>query len=407
MSVGVCTPRCKIAGHDRKRNGQPPLLTRRGAKGAEADVPREAAGDADEPVKMLLMNGSETRVDFARLRDFIASAFRRLGLPDDDALGIASLMAEADLQGSDGHGVIRLAHYARRIRAGGVTLRPDIRVLQERPGMALIDGDNGMGHLVMARAAELAVAKARTAGVAWVGARMSNHAGPASLYVRRVLAQDMIGIYFAVGNANHLPPWGGLDMLLSTNPIAVAVPAGRRAPIVLDMATTVAAYGKVKAKAQRGEAMPEGWMIDREGRPLTDPNRAEEGFLLPIGGYKGYGLALIVGLLAGTLNGAAMGKDVIDFNKDDGSVTNTGQAIVAIDVAAFGDLQAFKDRVDLLVDDLRQSRRMPQVDRIWLPGEQSHAKRVEYDRDGIPISAPLLRTLDQLADDLPIERLAH
>ena len=407
MSVGVCTPRCKIAGHDRKRNGQPPLLTRRGAKGAEADVPREAAGDADEPVKMLLMNGSETRVDFARLRDFIASAFRRLGLPDDDALGIASLMAEADLQGSDGHGVIRLAHYARRIRAGGVTLRPDIRVLQERSGMALIDGDNGMGHLVMARAAELAVAKARTAGVAWVGARMSNHAGPASLYVRRVLAQDMIGMYFAVGNANHLPPWGGLEMLLSTNPIAVAFPAGKRAPIVLDMATTVAAYGKVKAKAQRGEAMPEGWMIDREGRPLTDPNRAEEGFLLPIGGYKGYGLALIVGLLAGTLNGAAMGKDVIDFNKDDGSVTNTGQAIVAIDVAAFGDLQAFKDRVDLLVDDLRQSRRMPQVDRIWLPGEQSHAKRVEWGRDGIPIAASLLRTLDQLADDLRIERLAH
>ncbi len=201
-------------------------------------------------------------------------------------------MAEADLQGSDGHGVIRLPHYARRIRAGGIKLSPDIRVLQERPGMALIDGDNGMGHLVMARAAELAVDKARIAGVAWVGTRMSNHAGPASLYARKVLAQDMIGMYFAVGNANHLPPWGGLDMLLSTNPIAVAVPAGKHAPIVLDMATTVAAYGKVKAKAQRGETMPEGWMIDREGRPLTDPRRADEGFLLPIGGYKGYGSRL-------------------------------------------------------------------------------------------------------------------
>jgi LDH2 family malate/lactate/ureidoglycolate dehydrogenase len=271
--------------------------------------------------------------------------------------------------------------------------------------MALIDGDNGMGHLVMTRAAELAVDKARTAGVAWVGARMSNHAGPASLYARKVLAHDMIGIYFAVGNANHLPPWGGLDMLLSTNPIAVAVPAGRQTPIVLDMATTVAAYGKVKAKAQRGETMPEGWMIDREGRPLTDPQRAEEGFLLPIGGYKGYGLALVFGLLAGTLNGAAMGKNVIDFNHDYGSATNTGQAIVAIDVAAFGDLQAFKDRIDVLVDDLRQSRRMPHVERIWLPGEQSHAKRIEYHRDGIPISAPLLRILDQLADDLRVERL--
>ena len=352
------------------------------------------------------MQGSVTRVSFAALRDFIGASLRRLGLPDPDALTVASLMAEADLQGSDGHGVIRLPQYARRIRAGGIKLRPDIRVLEERPGMALIDGDNAMGHLVMARAAELAVDKARTAGVAWVGARMSNHAGPASLYARKVLAQDMIGMYFAVGNANHLPPWGGIDMLLSTNPIAVAVPANRQTPIVLDMATTVAAYGKVKARAQRGEPMPEGWMIDREGRPLTDPRRAEEGFLLPIGGYKGYGLALVFGLLAGTLNGAAMGKDVIDFNHDDASATNTGQAIVAIDVAAFGDLQGFKDRVDVLVDDLRQSRRMPNVERIWLPGEQSHAKRVEYDRDGIPISAPLLRSLDQLADDLRVKRLA-
>ncbi|HEY1437925.1 MAG TPA: Ldh family oxidoreductase [Casimicrobiaceae bacterium] len=352
------------------------------------------------------MKGSVTRVGFAPLRDYIDASLRRLGLPDEDALTVASLMAEADLQGSDGHGVIRLPPYARRIRAGGIKLRPEIRVLQERAGMALIDGDNAMGHLVMTRAAELAVAKARTAGVAWVGARMSNHAGPASLYARKVLAHDMIGMYFAVGNANHLPPWGGMDMLLSTNPIAVAVPAGRQIPIVLDMATTVAAYGKVKAKAQRGETMPEGWMIDREGRPLTDPRRAEEGFLLPIGGYKGYGLALVFGLLAGTLNGAAMGKDVIDFNHDDASATNTGQAIVAIDVAAFGDLQAFKNRVDVLVDDLRQSRRMPNVDRIWLPGEQSHAKRVEYNRDGIPISAPLLRGLDQLADDLGVERLA-
>ena len=346
------------------------------------------------------------RVGFPALRDFIAASFRQLELSDRDALIVATLMAEADLQGSDGHGVIRLPQYARRIRAGGINRSPDIRVLQERAGTALVDGDNGMGHLVMSRAAELAIDKARTTGVAWVGTRKSNHAGPASLYARKMLAHDMIGMYFAVGNANHLPPWGGLDMLLSTNPIAVAVPAGKQAPIVLDMATTVAAYGKVKAKAQRGESMPEGWMIDREGRSLTDPRRADEGFLLPIGGYKGYGLALVVGLLAGTLNGAAMGKDVIDFNHDDASSTNTGQAIVAIEVAAFGDLQTFKAQVDVLIEDLRGSGRMPHVDRIWLPGEQTHARRVEYQRDGIPMSEALLRSLDQLADDLGVERLA-
>jgi L-2-hydroxycarboxylate dehydrogenase (NAD+) len=347
-----------------------------------------------------------TRVQPGRLRDFIAAALRGLGMPDNDAATVATLMADADLQGSDGHGVIRLPQYARRIRAGGVNLHPVIRVLEERPGMALVDGDNGMGHLVMTRAAELAVAKARAVGVAWVGTRMSNHAGPASLYARMPLGADMLGMYFAVGNANHLPPWGGLDLLLSTNPIAVAVPAGRHPAIVLDMATTVAAYGKVKAKAQRGETMPIGWMIDRLGKPLTDPGRADEGFLLPIGGYKGYGLALIVGLLAGTLNNAAMGKDVVDFNDDDSSATNTGQAIVAIDIAAFGDLHGFKDRVDTLIDDLRGSRRLPGVDRIWLPGEQSSAKRVEYSRDGIPLNAALMQNLERLADDLGIARLA-
>lgn len=345
------------------------------------------------------------RVDHETLRTFIQRCLRAAGLPDADAATVARLMAEADLQGSDGHGVIRLAPYVRRIRNGGINVAPQIRVLQERAATALLDGDNGMGHLVMSRAAEIAVAKARTAGIGWVGARLSNHAGPASLYARMPLAAGMIGLYFAVGNANHLPPWGGVEMLLSTNPIAAAIPAGGEPPVVLDMATTVAAYGKVKAKAQRGESMPEGWMIDRSGRPLTDPKRAEEGFLLPIGGYKGYGLALLVGLLAGTLNGAAMGRQVIDFNKDERSVTNTGQAIAAIDPAAFGDPALFRAAVDTLVRDLRGSERMPGHERIWLPGEQSHERRLAYARDGIPLPAALRASLATLAAELGVAPL--
>jgi len=344
-------------------------------------------------------------VSFDRLQQFIASAFVQLGLTADDARTIGALMAEADLQGSDGHGVIRLVPYARRIRAGGVNVKPNITVVQERAGMALLNGDNGMGHLVMKRAAEMAAEKARVAGIAWVGSQFSNHAGPASLYARMALPHNMIGLYFAVGNANHLPPWGGLDMLLSTNPIAVAVPAASEGPIVLDMATTVAAYGKVKAKAQRGEMMPEGWMMDRAGKPLLDPKRAEEGFLLPIGGYKGYGLALIVGLLAGTLNGAAMGKDVIDFNHDDTSVTNTGQAICMIDLSAFGDVDTFKERVDTLARDLRDSERIAGVARIWLPGEQSEQRRANYAKNGIPLPSSLLKQLDTLAAELGIAPL--
>jgi LDH2 family malate/lactate/ureidoglycolate dehydrogenase len=344
-------------------------------------------------------------VAYEPLRAFSQRCLQAAGLPANDAATVAGLMADADLQGSDGHGVIRLSPYIRRIRNGGINVTPVIRIAQERAATALLDGDNGMGHLVMSRAAQIAIDKARHNGIGWVGSRLSNHAGPASLYARMPLAAGMIGLYFAVGNANHLPPWGGLEMLLSTNPIAAAIPAGDEPPIVLDMATTVAAYGKVKAKAQRGEAMPEGWMIDRQGRPLTDPKRADEGVLLPIGGYKGYGLALLVGLLAGTLNGAAMGRQVIDFNKDETSVTNTGQAVVAIDPAAFGDPAAFRAAVDTLVRDIRSSERLPGHNRIWLPGEQSHERRIAYTRDGIPLPPALLANLARLAADLGVAPL--
>jgi LDH2 family malate/lactate/ureidoglycolate dehydrogenase len=348
---------------------------------------------------------SEPRIPAAQVCRFLTSALERLGLPGSDAMTVAELMTEAEVQGSDGHGVIRLVPYSRRIRAGGMNLRPNIRKVKEKAAMALLDGDNGMGHLVMKQAAEIAIEKARHCGVAWVGAFHSNHAGPASLYARMALEHDMIGVYYAVGNANHLPAWGGLDMLLSTNPIAVAVPAGEEPPVVLDMATTVAAYGKVKAKAQRGEMMPEGWMIDRQGKPLTDPKRAEEGFLLPIGGYKGYGLSLIVGLLAGTLNGAAMGTEVIDFNADFQTTTNTGQAILVIDPDAFGDLAGFKARVDKLVRELRASERMPGVDRIWMPGEQSHQKKQLNEREGLALPPTLRTQLDAFAREIGIPLL--
>jgi LDH2 family malate/lactate/ureidoglycolate dehydrogenase len=192
--------------------------------------------------------------------------------------------------------------------------------------------------------------------------------------------------------------------LLSTNPIAVAVP-GTDGPIVLDMATSVAAYGKVKTAAQRGETLPEGWMIDHQGRPLTDPKRAAEGLLVPIGGYKGYGLALVIGLLAGSLNGAAMGSETIDFNADDTSATNTGHAIVALSIAAFGEIEEFKRRVDKLVREIRRSKPMPGVERIWLPGEQSRAKLEERSERGVPIPAALREGLDKLAAELKIKPL--
>jgi LDH2 family malate/lactate/ureidoglycolate dehydrogenase len=194
-------------------------------------------------------------------------------------------------------------------------------------------------------------------------------------------------------------------MLLSTNPIAIAVPGASRGAIVLDMATTNAAYGKVKVKAQRNEMMPEGWMVTREGKPLTDPKRSSEGFLLPIGGAKGYGLALMFGLLAGTLNGAAFGKDVIDFNSDSKTQTNTGQLIVALDIAAFAEVEKFKHQVDEIWEQMKGSPTMPGFDQVLLPGERSAKVYEDRLQKGIPLAPELRRTLDELAERLGVEKL--
>src|SRR5258708_15874149 len=187
--------------------------------------------------------------------------------------------------------------------------------------------------------------------------------------------------------------------------MGVAGEAGEEGGVVVGMGTGGGAYGKVKAAVQRGKMMPEGWMVDREGKPLRDPKRADDGFLLPIGGYKGYALSLIFGLLAGTLNGAAMGRGIVDFNKDETTPTNTGQAIMAIAVEAFAPVAAFKRQVDEVARTMRSSPRMPGVERIWLPGEQSHLKRLDRTKNGIPLPAPLRQSLDKLSDELKVERL--
>jgi L-2-hydroxycarboxylate dehydrogenase (NAD+) len=184
--------------------------------------------------------------------------------------------------------------------------------------------------------------------------------------------------------------------------MCVAVPANDEPPIVLDMAPTVAAFGKVRLKAQRGEQMPIGWMIDSDGKPLTDPKRAEEGYLLPIGDYKGYGLSLIIGILAGALNRAALGRDVVDFVKETGKATNTGHAIAAIAIEAFMSAAEFKHTIDAVIRDIRNSKRLPGVERIYLPGEQTHAKLMDRRTHGIPMPKSLRDSLDAVAREFNV-----
>ena len=351
---------------------------------------------------------TSSRMPAKAIEGFIADSLGKVGLPGADAAKVAELMTEADLTGADAHGVFRLPMYVKRLQKGGCNTKPDIRVEKTAAATALVDGDNGMGHLVMARAVETAVELARDAGVAWVGTRRSNHAGAAGVYAALTLPHDMVGIYGVVASANHMPVWGGLELLLGTNPVAIAIPAGQEAPIVLDIATSVVSYGTIKSHRLQNKPLPEGWMVSaKDGKPLTDASRSSEGLLLPIGGYKGSGLSLILGLLAGPLNRAAFGRDVFDFNYNDTDVANTGHFIVALDVKRFTPLETFTAEMDRHLRDLRTSNPLPGFDRVRLPGQERRARRDDRLKNGVPLPRELMAQLDALAGELGVTPLGR
>jgi len=355
---------------------------------------------------VLTSTDNTRRLSAAAIRSFMADAFGACGLPAADAAIVAGAMLDADLSGSDAHGVFRLPGYVRNLKRGNFNPRAEIRVVERGPATALVDGDNGMGHLVMTFAANLAVEIAREAGVAWVGARRSNHAGAGSTYAAIPLEHGMIGIYSAVSGSNFMAPWGGAEPLLGTNPIAVAIPAGEEAPVVLDIATSVASNGAIRAYAAEGRPLPEGWVIGRaDGKPITDGRRISEGMYVPIGEYKGSGLALVLGLLGGPLNRATFGRDIKDVNDEQVREVNAGQFVIALDVARFVPLATFTTEVDRHVRDLGSSKRLPGVDEIRIPGQGRLARRSDRQQNGVPLAPTLVKQLDDLAKSLAIEPL--
>ncbi len=355
------------------------------------------------------MNAHATvgRIPTAAVAGLIADAMVKAGVPAADAPKIAELILEADLIGADAHGVFRLPQYIQRLQLGSTNPRPNIKVNRTAPATALVDGDNGMGHLVMARAMEAAIEMARECGVAWVGAVHSNHAGAAGVYAALALKADMIGMYAAVANANHMPLGGGAEPLLGTNPLAIAIPAGTEPPVVLDIATSIVSYGTIKNHKLQNKPLPEGWMIDpKTGEPVTDPQKSVQALLLPMAGYKGAGLALAIGLLAGTLNGALFGRDCIDFNAEPDKVTNTGQFVLALDPSKFQAIDTFKSEVDRHSRELRSSKPLPgSPDAVRLPGDQRAKRIADRAANGLALPPELVVQLDKLAAELSIKPL--
>ncbi len=355
---------------------------------------------------MNVQAGKTGRISTGAVTGLIVDAMMKSGVPASDAAKIAELMLEADLTGADAHGVFRLPQYVLRLKLKSTNARPNIKVNRSAPATALVDGDNGMGHLVVARAAETAIELARECGVAWVGCNMSGHAGAAGVYAALPLKAGMIGIYSAVANANHMPLAGGAEPLLGTNPLAIAIPAGEEPPLVLDIATSIVSYGTIKNHKLLNLPLQGDWMIDpKTGAAVTDPQKSAEALLLPMAGYKGAGLALMLGLLAGTLNGALFGRDCVDFNADPGTVTNTGQFVLALDPSRFQPIDQFKAEVDRHIRSLRNSQALPGNDAVRLPGEQRAQRRTDRLANGLALPGELLVQLDKLAGELAIKPL--
>ena len=349
---------------------------------------------------------SNSRYPIAAMIAFTHDALVASGIPESDAAIAAKQMIEADVTGFDAHGIFRLGFYCNTLKSGRVNPKPNIRTLQRSAATALIDGDDGIGHLVMTYAANLAMDLARESGIGWVGARRSNHAGAAGVYAEMPTKHNMVGIYAAVSTANHMAVWGAAEALLGTNPIAIGIPAGKEAPVVLDIATSVASFGTVRQYVASGKPLPDGWVVNsKTGKPVNDPKEVGEGVLLPIGGHKGSGLAIIIGLLAGVLNGAAFGRDVIDFTQPGSEKTNTGQFMVAIDVARFLPPEVFAAEMDRHLGDLRSSARLPGVEAIRLPGEDRRRRRLERTKNGVELPAGLVKQLDELAVGLKVKPL--
>ena len=349
---------------------------------------------------------SNARYPIAALLAFSHDALAACGVPDADAAIAAKQMTEADVTGFDAHGIFRLGFYCNTLKTGRCNPRPKIRTVQRSAATALVDGDDGIGHLVMTYAMNLAIELARESGIGWVGARRSNHAGAAGIYAEMPTRQDMVGIYAAVSTANHMAVWGAAEALLGTNPIAIGIPAGKEAPVVLDIATSVASFGTVRQHVAANKPLPDGWVLNKKtGKPVNDPKEVGDGVLLPIGDYKGSGLAIVIGLLAGVLNGAAFGKDVIDFTGPGTEKTNTGQFVVAIDIKRFIAPDVFAAEMDRHLNDLRSSPRLPGVDAIRLPGEDRRRRREERTRNGVALPAGLVKQLDELAANLKIKPL--
>jgi LDH2 family malate/lactate/ureidoglycolate dehydrogenase len=313
-------------------------------------------------------------------------------VPLDDARIVAGCLVSADLRGVDTHGLLRMPGYLDRVRRGLINTQPKIEIKSVTPVVVSVDADNGFGHVAATRAMAAAIAMARDFGMGVAGVRRSTHFGMAANYVLQAVDAGFVGMVFS-NAAACMPPWGGRKPLLGTSPLAVGAPAGRLGSFVFDMAAAVAARGKIRKALVRGEAIPEGYALDSEGRPTTDPLKALQGVILPVGGPKGSGISMMMDIFAGVLTGAGCAGDVGDQTKDLHRPQDVGHFLLALKPDLFIRIDEYQSRIDTLIERVHMCPTAEGFTEVLVPGEMEARQEALRHQTGIPYS---LREIAQL-----------
>jgi LDH2 family malate/lactate/ureidoglycolate dehydrogenase len=338
------------------------------------------------------------------LKNFTAAVFMHFGVAEADAWQAANVLSRSDLRGIDSHGVARLHTYFEMLELGRINPKPDIKIVREKSSVATVDGDNGLGLVVGPKANEIAMEKAERHGSGWVSVCNSNHFGIAGYYPLQALERDLIG--WAMTNSTKLvaPLWGA-ERMLGTNPIAIAFPGHREAPIVIDMATSAVAYGKIEIALRQRAEVPKGWVVDKDGRDTTHPqDMIDGGAQLPLGserelgGHKGYALAAMVDILCSVLSGANWGPFAPPFAlRQEIPERSVGKGIGhffgAMQIDAFIDKEEFKKQIDEWIQVFRNTKAAPGTNGPLIPGDPEREAEAIRSKEGIPLLVPVVEDL--------------
>jgi LDH2 family malate/lactate/ureidoglycolate dehydrogenase len=336
------------------------------------------------------------KIEAGRLKEISVQILKGLNATEEEATLVAECLLRAEMRGIDTHGVHFLKLLSDRVDAHMIRIPTEIKVVREDGTTSILDGGNGLGQVAAHRAMKVSIQKSRELGIGLTLVRNTNHIGILAFYTLMAAEEGMVGIVMS-NSAPSMPPWGGAEPFLGTNPISIAIPGSSGSPVVLDMSSSVVARGKIRRAQRMKERIPLGWALDETGSPTTDPVAALKGTLLPIGGPKGYGLALMIDVLAGLLSGSQYGPEIKTFHQPLGP-TGIGVFIMAIDIERFMPLHQFKDLMTSYAKSIKKTRKAKEVSKIYLPGEIELEREKQSFKEGVEISAEVAKDLNALLE---------